>query len=217
MSRSQLIIYTVDLLSNNVEKGMKLLVDAILNVDLLQELMHVAVNAHRTLGHHRDAEDGHADAAVKVLGSIKELRQQLKLLKLVRSVVPDLINKLVQVLSKKLGKSVKYKVVTLIEMLRGAMQTEVPLDRHERSHADDVYRGDAQANFLSYYAKYSVLDKDPFETLDQESVGNQVRLVVKLGRGRVPRSSSASAARMAGSRSFSKMWVLSASRACRCT
>ncbi|KAG2782808.1 hypothetical protein PC129_g21388 [Phytophthora cactorum] len=113
---------------------MKLLVDAILNVDLVQEetegikeLMHVAANAHRTLRHHRDADDGHANAAVKVvgddisvhlhiiqvLGSIKELRQQLKLVKLVR---PE-------------------------------------------------------------------LDKDPFETLDQESVGNQVRLVVKLGRG----------------------------------
>ncbi|KAG6945019.1 hypothetical protein JG687_00017520 [Phytophthora cactorum] len=90
MSRSQHIIYTVDLLSNNVEKGMKLLVDAILNVDLVQE---------ETEG-------------------IKWMRSA------------------VQVLIKKLGKSVKPE-----------------------------------------------LDKDPFETLDQESVGNQVRLVVKLGRG----------------------------------
>ncbi|KAG6942954.1 hypothetical protein JG688_00017845 [Phytophthora aleatoria] len=148
------IIYRVDLLSNNVEKGLKLLIDAILNVDLVLEEMEGIKISMR----------------IQVFGSIKKLRQQMKLVKLSFEELVKWMRSAVQVLIKKLAKSAKPEFFSL--STSALMQM-----------AFDMCRDDAQANFLSYYAKYSVLDKDRLETLDQESVGDQVRLVVKLGRG----------------------------------
>ncbi|KAJ8546785.1 hypothetical protein ON010_g11450 [Phytophthora cinnamomi] len=50
-----------------------------------------------------------------------------------------------------------------------------------------ISRDDAQAKFLSYYVKHGVLEKDPFETLDQEGVGELVRLAVERGRATRPK------------------------------
>ncbi|RLN50756.1 hypothetical protein BBJ29_009972 [Phytophthora kernoviae] len=43
------------------------------------------------------------------------------------------------------------------------------------------------SKFLSYYVKHGVLEKDPFETLDTEGVGELVRLAVERGRATRPK------------------------------
>ncbi|KAG2502612.1 hypothetical protein BBO99_00009780 [Phytophthora kernoviae] len=50
-----------------------------------------------------------------------------------------------------------------------------------------ISRDDAQSKFLSYYVKHGVLEKDPFETLDTEGVGELVRLAVERGRATRPK------------------------------
>ncbi|KAF5825671.1 Pyruvate/Phosphoenolpyruvate kinase-like domain-containing protein [Dunaliella salina] len=39
-----------------------------------------------------------------------------------------------------------------------------------------VSRDDAQAKFLTYYREHGLLPSDPFETIDEEGVGELVRL-----------------------------------------
>jgi pyruvate, orthophosphate dikinase len=44
-------------------------------------------------------------------------------------------------------------------------------------------RDDAEGKFLTYYLEHDVLERNPFETLDREGVGELMRLAVERGRG----------------------------------
>ncbi|ETM43547.1 pyruvate, phosphate dikinase [Phytophthora nicotianae] len=127
----------------------------------------------------------HPHIMIPLVGSIEELEQQVKL---VRSVMQDVINKR--------GKSFEYKVGTMIEVPRGALQAGRLAEVAEffsfgtndlTQMTFGISRDDAQAKFLSYYVKHGVLEKDPFETLDQEGVGELVRLAVERGRATRPK------------------------------
>ncbi|MCT8903671.1 pyruvate, phosphate dikinase, partial [Clostridioides difficile] len=96
----------------------------------------------------------------------------------------------------KRGKSFDYKVGTMIEVPRGALQAGKLAEVAEffsfgtndlTQMTFGISRDDAQAKFLSYYVKHGVLEKDPFETLDQEGVGELVRLAVERGRATRPK------------------------------
>jgi pyruvate,orthophosphate dikinase len=47
-------------------------------------------------------------------------------------------------------------------------------------------RDDAQGRFLTYYLEHGILAEDPFETLDQDGVGELIRFAVARGRARNP-------------------------------
>jgi pyruvate, orthophosphate dikinase len=47
-------------------------------------------------------------------------------------------------------------------------------------------RDDAEGKFLTHYLEDGVLDRNPFETLDQEGVGELMRIAVERGRGVKP-------------------------------
>jgi pyruvate,orthophosphate dikinase len=47
-------------------------------------------------------------------------------------------------------------------------------------------RDDAEGKFLTYYLEDGVLERNPFETLDQEGVGELMRIGVERGRSRRP-------------------------------
>ena len=64
-------------------------------------------------------------------------------------------------------------------------------------------RDDAEGKFLTFYLEDGVLERNPFEVLDQDGVGDLMRIAVERGGRRNPRSSSASAASTAGSRARS--------------
>jgi pyruvate, orthophosphate dikinase len=47
-------------------------------------------------------------------------------------------------------------------------------------------RDDAEGKFLTFYLENGVLDRNPFETLDQEGVGDLMRIAVERGRSTKP-------------------------------
>jgi pyruvate,orthophosphate dikinase len=47
-------------------------------------------------------------------------------------------------------------------------------------------RDDAEGRFLTYYLEHGILERNPFETIDQEGVGELMRIGVERGRGAKP-------------------------------
>jgi pyruvate,orthophosphate dikinase len=47
-------------------------------------------------------------------------------------------------------------------------------------------RDDAEGKFLTFYLENGVLDRNPFETLDQKGVGDLMRIAVERGRSTKP-------------------------------
>src|SRR5262249_18545907 len=47
-------------------------------------------------------------------------------------------------------------------------------------------RDDAEGKFLTFYLEQGILERNPFETLDQEGVGDLMRIAVERGRGVKP-------------------------------
>ncbi|MFN0155708.1 MAG: pyruvate, phosphate dikinase [Gaiella sp.] len=47
-------------------------------------------------------------------------------------------------------------------------------------------RDDAEGKFLTYYLEHGILERNPFEVLDQEGVGDLMRIAVERGRGVKP-------------------------------
>jgi len=47
-------------------------------------------------------------------------------------------------------------------------------------------RDDAEGKFLTYYLEHGILERNPFEVLDQEGVGELMRIAVEKGRGAKP-------------------------------
>ena len=47
-------------------------------------------------------------------------------------------------------------------------------------------RDDAEGKFLTYYLEHGILERNPFEVLDQEGVGELMRIAVERGRGAKP-------------------------------
>jgi pyruvate,orthophosphate dikinase len=44
-------------------------------------------------------------------------------------------------------------------------------------------RDDAEGKFLTYYLEHGVLERNPFEVLDRDGVGDLMRIAVERGRG----------------------------------
>ena len=47
-------------------------------------------------------------------------------------------------------------------------------------------RDDAEGKFLTYYLEHGILERNPFEVLDQDGVGDLMRIAVERGRGMKP-------------------------------
>jgi pyruvate,orthophosphate dikinase len=47
-------------------------------------------------------------------------------------------------------------------------------------------RDDAEGKFLTYYLEHGVLERNPFEVLDRDGVGDLMRIAVERGRGVKP-------------------------------
>lgn len=93
------------------------------------------------------------------------------------------------------GIKVDYKVGTMIEVPRGALQAGALAEVAEffsfgtndlTQMTFGISRDDAQAKFLTYYCKNGLLAQDPFETIDRAGVGELVRLACERGRATRP-------------------------------
>src|SRR5512133_3901639 len=90
------------------------------------------------------------------------------------------------------SETVEYLVGTMIELPRACIRA------HEIAEYADFFsfgtndltqtalgfsRDDAEGKFLTRYLEDGVLERNPFETLDQEGVGDLMRIAVERGRG----------------------------------
>jgi pyruvate, orthophosphate dikinase len=90
------------------------------------------------------------------------------------------------------SEAVEYLVGTMIELPRACIRADEIAE-----HADffsfgtndltqttlGLSRDDAEGKFLTRYLEDGVLDRNPFETLDQSGVGDLMRIAVERGRG----------------------------------
>jgi len=122
----------------------------------------------------------HPHIMVPLVGITDELQSQVSL---VRRVADSVV--------EKTKAAVKYAVGTMIEVPRGALMAGQLAQVAEffsfgtndlTQMTFGISRDDAQAKFLQFYTKNGLLATDPFETIDQEGVGEMVRLAVERGR-----------------------------------
>ena len=91
--------------------------------------------------------------------------------------------------------SVKYLCGTMIELPRAALRAD------EIAEVADFFsfgtndltqtalgfsRDDAEGKFLTYYLEHGILERNPFEVLDQDGVGDLMRIAVERGRATKP-------------------------------
>jgi pyruvate, orthophosphate dikinase len=90
---------------------------------------------------------------------------------------------------------VEYLCGTMIELPRAALRAD------EISEVADFFsfgtndltqtalgfsRDDAEGKFLTYYLEHGILERNPFEVIDEDGVGDLMRIAVERGRGAKP-------------------------------
>ena len=124
-----------------------------------------------------------------------EIMVPLVVIKKELEVQRDIVVKAVEDEFEKAGKRLDYTVGTMIEIPRAA------LTANEIAEAADFFsfgtndltqtgigisRDDAEAGFLGHYVDAEVMSKNPFESLDQNGVGQLVEMGVEKGRSTKP-------------------------------
>jgi pyruvate,orthophosphate dikinase len=91
--------------------------------------------------------------------------------------------------------SVEYLCGTMIELPRAALRAdEIAAEADFFSFGTNdltqtalgFSRDDAEGKFLTYYLEHGILERNPFEVIDEEGVGDLMRIAVERGRGAKP-------------------------------
>jgi pyruvate,orthophosphate dikinase len=102
--------------------------------------------------------------------------------------------KVAEEVQKEMGVQVDYKVGTMIEIPRAALTADLVAEEAEffSFGTNDLtqmtfgYSRDDAGTFLKEYDDKNILPDDPFQTLDQEGVGQLVKIAVEKGRSVKP-------------------------------
>jgi pyruvate,orthophosphate dikinase len=92
------------------------------------------------------------------------------------------------------GCEVKYKIGTMIELPRAAITADqmaqysdfFSFGTNDLTQTTYGFSRDDAGKFIGYYTENGILEKDPFQTLDQEGVGQLVKMGVVKGRSTRP-------------------------------
>jgi pyruvate,orthophosphate dikinase len=117
---------------------------------------------------------------IPLVGMVKELKNQKDLIKATAD----------EVMAKK-GVKIDYKIGTMIELPRAAVVADeiakeaefFSFGTNDLTQTTYGFSRDDAAKFITYYTENNILEKDPFQTLDQEGVGQLVKMGVAKGRG----------------------------------
>ena len=128
----------------------------------------------------RDGIDVHPEVMIPLIGTTKELQMTGELVRRVAA----------EVMQEK-GVEIDFLVGTMIEIPRAALIAEKLAETAEffSFGTNDLtqmtfgYSRDDAGTFLPEYVDKKILAKDPFESIDQEGVGQLVRLGTEKGRG----------------------------------
>ncbi|MBD5348591.1 MAG: pyruvate, phosphate dikinase [Bacteroides sp.] len=120
---------------------------------------------------------------VPLVGTLKELQHQANVINTTAAKVFD-----------ERGKSVQYKIGTMIEVPRAALTADkiaevadfFSFGTNDLTQMTFGYSRDDAPKFLKHYKEIGILKADPFEVLDQEGVGQLVEMGVKKGRSTKP-------------------------------
>ena len=120
---------------------------------------------------------------VPLVGTLKELQNQA-----------DVINTTAAKVFEEKGESVRYKVGTMIEVPRAALTADkiaevadfFSFGTNDLTQMTFGYSRDDAPKFLKFYKEHGIIKVDPFEVLDQEGVGQLVKMGVEKGRATNP-------------------------------
>jgi len=120
---------------------------------------------------------------VPLVGTLKELQNQA-----------NVINSTAAKVFEERGESIRYKVGTMIEVPRAALTADqiaevadfFSFGTNDLTQMTFGYSRDDAPKFLKFYKEHGILKVDPFEVLDQEGVGQLVRMGVEKGRSTNP-------------------------------
>ncbi len=117
---------------------------------------------------------------VPLVGMKKELQNQ-----------KELIKKTADEVMKKKGVKVDYMIGTMIELPRAAIIADeiakeaefFSFGTNDLTQTTFGFSRDDAGKFIGYYNDNGIMEKDPFQTIDQEGVGQLVKMGVARGRG----------------------------------
>ncbi len=121
---------------------------------------------------------------IPLVGTVKEL-----------SILRDLTEKTADRVIKEEGAEVKYLVGTMIEIPRAALVADkiaevgefFSFGTNDLTQMTFGYSRDDAGVFLPEYINKGILEKDPFQVLDQEGVGQLIQMGIERGRKTRPR------------------------------
>ncbi len=127
--------------------------------------------------------DVHPKIMVPLVGVLKEIELQA-----------DIINRTAQQVFAERGKTVAYKIGTMIEIPRAALVADqiakvadfFSFGTNDLTQMTFGYSRDDAPRFLGEYKKLGILKVDPFAVLDQEGVGQLVTMGTEKGRQTKP-------------------------------
>ncbi len=127
--------------------------------------------------------DVHPKIMVPLVGVLKEIELQA-----------DIINRTAQQVFAERGKTVSYKVGTMIEIPRAALVADqiaqvadfFSFGTNDLTQMTYGFSRDDAPKFLGRYKELGILKVDPFAVLDQEGVGQLVEMGTKKGRATKP-------------------------------
>ncbi|MFC0875580.1 pyruvate, phosphate dikinase [Saccharicrinis sp. FJH2] len=128
--------------------------------------------------------DARPEIMVPLVGTLKELELQY-----------DIIHATAEKVFAEKGTKVDYLVGTMIEVPRAAVTADqiatkaqfFSFGTNDLTQMTFGYSRDDAGKFLPVYIQKGILKNDPFEVLDQEGVGQLVKLGVEKGRGTNPK------------------------------
>jgi pyruvate,orthophosphate dikinase len=128
----------------------------------------------------REGVDVRPEVMIPLIGTTKELQ-----------LTADVVRKIAKEVMNEAGVEIDYLVGTMIEIPRAALIADKLAETAEffSFGTNDLtqmtfgYSRDDAGSFLPEYVEKKILPKDPFESIDQEGVGQLVRLGTERGRG----------------------------------
>jgi len=128
----------------------------------------------------KEGLDVHPEVMIPLVGTIKELQ-----------LTTDMTHRVAKEVMSEKGIDVDYLVGTMIEIPRAALIADklaataqfFSFGTNDLTQMTFGYSRDDAGTFLPEYVDKKILPKDPFESIDQEGVGQLVRLGTERGRG----------------------------------
>jgi len=127
--------------------------------------------------------DVHPEIMIPLVGSLKEIQNQA-----------EVIHNTAAKVFEETGQTVMYKVGTMIEVPRAALVANqiaevaefFSFGTNDLTQMTFGFSRDDAPKFLKFYKEHGIIKTDPFEVLDQEGVGQLVKMGVEKGRATNP-------------------------------